>query len=188
MNSLQLSFVGAIASVVALNAHAAENGFYVGASKGETETRDKGGLGRIYDEQDQAFKILGGFRPVDWFAIEASYFDLGEVTLYQAVPDLSPFKLEQKGYDAFAVFLVPLPLVDLFAKVGGVRSSADLTTNTIAGPTSSVDQDTDVAWGAGAQFKFRKLAARIEYERLEISNGNRFKPPQVVSVGVTWTF
>jgi hypothetical protein len=79
-------------------------------------------------------------------------------------------------------------MFDLFAKAGAVKSSADLTTSTIAGPASSVDHDTDFAWGAGAQVRFRKLAARIEYERLEISNGNSFKPPKVISVGITWSF
>ena len=78
------------------------------------------------------------------------------------------------------MFFVDVALVDLFAKVGGVRSRADLTTNTIAGPASSVDTDTDLAWGAGVQIRFRKLSARIEYERLEISNGKSFKPPKVV--------
>jgi opacity protein-like surface antigen len=177
-----------LAGLVAARAHAAEHGLYFGAAHGEAETRHKVGLGSLFDEQDQTFKIMGGYRPVDWFAVESSYFDLGEVTLYRSVPDLSPFRLEQKGYDVFAVFFVDVANVDLFAKAGGVWSRADLTTSTIAGPSSSVDQDTDFAWGAGAQIRFRKLAARIEYERLEISNGNSFKPPKVVSVGVTWTF
>jgi hypothetical protein len=168
--------------------HAAENGFYVGAARGEAETRHKVGLGDQFDEQDSSFKVIGGWRPVDWFAIEGSYFDLGDVTLYQSVPGLSPFKLEQKGYDAFAVFLIDIAMFDLFVKAGAVKSSADLTTNTIAGQTSSVDHDADFAWGAGAQFRVRKLTTRIEYERLEISNGNSFKPPKVVSVGITWSF
>jgi len=36
--------------------------------------------------------------------------------------------------------------------------------------------------------RFRQLAARIEYERLEISNGDSFNPPKLVSVGVILTF
>jgi opacity protein-like surface antigen len=177
-----------MACVLAAGAHAAENGFYVGAASGEMETRHKVGLGNAYDDQDSSFKVIAGWRPVDWFAIEGSYFDLGDVTLQQSAPGLQPFRLEQKGYDAFAVFLVDIAMFDLFLKAGAVKSSADLTTSTIAGPASSVDQDTDFAWGAGAQFRARKLVTRIEYERLEISNGNSFKPPKVVSVGVIWSF
>lgn len=189
MRSLQLLVVTAvIASLVAGGAHAAENGFYVGAAAGEAETRHKIGLGDIFDDQDSSFKVIGGWRLVDWFALEGSYFDLGEITLRRTAPDLSPFKLEQKGYDAFGVFLLDIAMFDLFAKAGIVKSSADLTTNTIAGPVSSVDRDTDFAWGGGAQVAFGKLAARIEYERLEISNGNSFEPPKMISLGVTWTF
>jgi OmpA-OmpF porin, OOP family len=188
MRALNVLAAGGIACLTAQSGHAAENGFYIGAASGEMETRDKIGLGSTYDQQDSAFKVIGGWRPVDWFALEGSYFDLGEVTLQQSAPGLAPFRLEQKGYDAFAVFLVDVAIVDLFLKAGAVKSSADLTTNPSASPTSSVDHDTDFAWGAGAQVRFRKVAARIEYERLEISNGDNFKPPKVVSVGITWSF
>lgn len=188
MRALHVVAAGGMACFFAAGAHAAENGFYVGAASGEMETRHKVGLGNAYDDQDSSFKVIAGWRPVDWFAIEGSYFDLGDVTLQQSAPGLQPFRLEQKGYDAFAVFLVDIAMFDLFLKAGAVKSSADLTTSTIAGPASSVDHDTDFAWGAGAQFRVRKLVTRIEYERLEISNGNSFKPPKVVSVGVIWSF
>ena len=188
MRALHVVAVGGMACFFAAAGHAAENGFYIGAASGEMETRDKVGLGDVFDQQDSSFKLIGGWRPVDWFALEGSYFDLGEVTLQQSAPGLQPFRLEQKGYDAFAVFLVDIAMFDLFLKAGAVKSSADLTTSTTAGPASSVDEDTDFAWGAGAQFRVRKLVTRIEYERLEISNGNSFKPPQVISIGLIWSF
>src|SRR5262245_28229256 len=188
MRALNVMAIGGMACLFAGGSHAAENGFYIGAASGEMVTRDKIGLTNTYDQQDTSFKVIGGWRPVDWFAVEGSYFDLGEVTLYQSAPGLAPFRLEQKGYDVFAMFLVEAANADFFAKIGAVTSSADLTTSTSTGAASSVDHDTDVAWGAGAQIRFRKLAVRAEYERLEISNGGRFKPPQVVSVTILWTF
>ena len=78
--------------------------------------------------------------------------------------------------------------VDLFAKGGIVNSDADLTQGTGGGQTSSVDEDTDFGWGLGVQFRFRKLATRIEYEKLTISNGERFEHPEMISLGITWTF
>lgn len=189
MRALHVLAAGGMACFFAASGQAAENGFYVGAASGEMQTRHKVGLGDPFDDQDSSFKVIGGWRPVDWFALEGSYFDLGDVTLQQSSPGLQPFRLEQKGYDAFAVFLVDIAMFDLFLKAGAVKSSADLTTSTIeGGQASSVDQDTDFAWGAGAQFRVRKLVTRIEYERLEISNGNNFKPPKVVSVGLIWSF
>jgi len=124
----------AIASLAAEAGHAAEAGFYIGAATGEMETRHKVGVGDVFDERDSTFKLIAGWRPVDWFAIEGSYGDLGDVTLQQTVPDLSPFRLEQKAYDLFGVFLKEFTIVGVFAKAGAVKSSADLTTNTIAGP------------------------------------------------------
>lgn len=187
MRALHVVAAGGVACFFAASGHAAENGFYFGAARGEAETHHER-LGSLFDDQDSSFKVIGGWRPVDWFALEGSYFDLGDVTLQQTVQDLSPFRLEQKGYDAFAVLLVDIAMFDLFAKAGVVWSRADSTTSTIAGPFSSVDQDTDFAWGAGAQFRVRKLTTRIEYERLEISNGNSFKPPRVISIGLIWSF
>ena len=178
----------ALLGLLAGTARAAEDGFYIGAAYGETQTQHKIGLSNVYDDEDSSYKLIGGWRPFDWFALEASYYDLGEVTLERPVPDLSPFRLEQDGYNLFGVFLIELASFDLFAKAGVVQSSADLTTGTIAGPTSSVDHDTDFGWGEGAQVRFRKLALRLEYERFEISNGDSFEPPQNVSFGITWTF
>jgi len=187
MRSLHLA-ICAIASLLAGTARAAENGFYIGAAGGDTETQLQTGVGDVYDDQDSSFKVIGGWRPFDWFALEGGYFDLGNVTLHEPVPGLAPFRLEQTGYDVFGMFLIELASFDLFAKAGVVMSSADLTTSLPGGQASSVDHDTDFAWGAGAQVRFRKLAARIEYERFEISNGNSFEPPTIISFGITWTF
>lgn len=186
--AIACSIAGSIAGLGAERVHAAQNGFYVGAATGEARTRHDTGLGDIFDDRDSSSKLIVGWRPVDWFAVEGSYFDLGDITLRQPVADLTPFRLEQRGYGAFAVVLKEIANFDLFAKAGIVNSSADLTVNTIAGPVTSVDKDTDLAWGAGAQVRFGRVAARIEYERFEISNGDGFKPPKVVSLGVTWTF
>jgi OmpA-OmpF porin, OOP family len=182
----------AVCSIVGLlagTARAAEDGFYIGAAGGDTETQLQTGVGEIYDDQDTSFKVIGGWRPFDWFALEGGYFDLGNVTLHEPVPGLAPFRLEQKGYDFFGVFLIEIVNFDLFAKAGVVKSSADLTTSLSGGQqASSVDQDTDFAWGAGVQVRFRKLAARIEYESLHISNGYSLEPPTIFSFGITWTF
>jgi hypothetical protein len=43
---------------------------------------------------------------------------------------------------------------------------------------------TDFLYGAGAQLKLSALAVRLEYERIDDARGN----PDLLSVGVTWTF
>jgi OOP family OmpA-OmpF porin len=173
---------------MATSARAAETGFYVGAGFGDAQTDDDVALGGAYDDQDSSYKVFGGWRLFDWFGLEGGYFDLGEVGLRQPVANVSPFKIEQDGFDAFSMFYVEMANFDLFGKLGIVRSSADLTTNAPGGQTSSVDRDTDFAWGVGGQLRFRKLALRIEYEHLKISNGDGLEAPIVLSAGITWTF
>ena len=189
MRSLHLAMVGATACFFAEAGHTAENGIYIGAAVGQAVTDDTLGLGELYDDTDRLEKFIVGWRPIDWFAIEASYFDLGAVTLDQTLPAAAPFRLEQDGWNVFAMGLWEIGAFDLFAKGGIVNSDADLTQSIGGGgQASSVDEDTDFGWGLGVQFRFRKLATRIEWERLMISNGNRFDHPEMVSLGVTWTF
>lgn len=49
---------------------------------------------------------------------------------------------------------------------------------------ASTDSSTNFAYGAGDQGKIGSLAIRAEYERISASGGN----PDIVSLGVTWTF
>jgi len=189
MRALPFVMASAIACFTANVGHAAEDGIYIGASIGEAVTDDNVGVGDAYDDTDQLEKFIVGWRPMDWFAIEASYFDLGVVTLDQTVPAAQPFRLEQDGWNVFAMGLWEISAVDLFAKGGIVNSDADLTQNVAGGgQTSSVDEDTDFGWGVGVQFRLGKFATRIEWEKLKISNGERFDHPELLSLGITWTF
>jgi hypothetical protein len=51
-------------------------------------------------------------------------------------------------------------------------------------PYTYTRSDTDIAFGAGVQFKFSKFAIRGEYERIEASAAK----PDLVSLGLAWTF
>jgi hypothetical protein len=188
VRSLHFAIAGVAACLLADLAQAAEGGIYIGAASGQVETDDTLGLGEVYDDQDSVNSLILGWRPIDWFAVEANYFDLGNVTLTQSQPALAPYRLEQDGWNVFAVFLLELGAFDLYAKGGMVRSSADLTQAVGNSQASSVDTDTDFGWGLGAQVRFRRLATRIEYDEYNISNGDRLDFPKMVSVGITWTF
>jgi hypothetical protein len=62
-------------AALAPTAAAADNGFYLGA--GITDTKfdvDDVGSGSL---DDNSFKVIAGFRPLDWLAFEANYLDLG---------------------------------------------------------------------------------------------------------------
>ena len=187
MRPLRLAMAGAIACCAANAGRAAEDGIYIGAALGQAVTDDTLGLGEVHDDTGELEKLIVGWRPIDWFAVEASYFDLGAVTLNQTAAG-APFRLEQDGWNVFGMFLWEISAVDLFVKGGVVSSDADLTQSVGSGQASSVDEDTDFGWGVGAQFRFRRLATRIEWERFSISNGDRLERPELLSLGITWTF
>ena len=58
-------------------AMAADNGFYLGAGISQSNTElELAGFGSD-DVDDTGFKVIGGWRPLDWLAVEANYIDLG---------------------------------------------------------------------------------------------------------------
>jgi hypothetical protein len=193
-----------IASVwFAGTAYAADNGIYAGLSVGQSRAdvgSDFGGLLNedILDDEDTAFKILGGYRILDWFGVEVSYVDLGEITQTQDTVLLSNYRLEAAGFNAYAVFFYDIANFDLFAKGGLIqtqiheRADGSFGGGGIPGIFFPIldrsDNTTDLAWGIGAQVRFGSLAARIEYERFEIDSGGVFETPQMISIGATWTF
>ena len=188
MEAIRVVITAVSLALVVNVSRADEHGFYFGGALGQSQTRDRNAPGNAFDDTDTAIKIVGGWRPVDWFAVEGGYYDLGEVALRRNVPDLSPFALEQTVYGGFAEFLLDIARFDLFGKIGLIRSKADYTSNTLIGPVTWTDRDTDLAWGLGAQVHIGRAAARIEYERLHISNGPDFRSPKLISVGMTWRF
>ena len=91
-------------------AAAADNGFYLGAGLTQSRIND---IGPSIDFKDNSYKLIAGFRPLDHFAVEVNYIDLGKDS-----ESLGPVSatVDGKAYAAFAVGYLPLPLVDLYAK------------------------------------------------------------------------
>ena len=70
-------------AAMAPQAAAADNGFYLGAGLTQTNfdiSFDFEGESVSGDEDDNGFKVIAGFRPLDWFAVEANYLDLGGIS------------------------------------------------------------------------------------------------------------
>jgi OOP family OmpA-OmpF porin len=72
--------------------------------------------------------------------------------------------------------------VDLFARVGAIDWSADLSAPGIG---STSDDGTDLTYGVGAQFRVWGLSLRAEYELFDISDADTV---DMISASVTWTF
>ena len=171
-------FATALLALPVLPAVAADNGFYLGGSVGQANLKiddlTNGISTADFDADDTAFKLIAGMRPLDWLGLEAAYVNFGEpedTVLGQKL------KADGDGISAFAVGFLATGPVDLFAKVGLISWDSKIS-------GSFDDSGTDLAYGAGAQFRVLGLSIRAEYEKFEISDVDL----DMISVGLTYTF
>ena len=170
-------FAVALFALPVLPAAAADNGFYLGGSVGQANLKvdDLFGISEAdFDADDTAFKLIAGIRPLDWLGVEAAYVNFGEP---EDTVVGTKLKADGDGISAFAVGFLATGPVDLFAKVGLISWDSKIG--------GSFDDDgTDLAYGAGAQFRVLGLSIRAEYEKFDISDVDL----DMISVGVTYTF
>ena len=102
-------------------------------------------------------KATIGFRPLNWFALEADYFGTASTT--GNFGDRS----EVQAVAGYAVFLTGAKNFDVFFKAG-----VNSYTLTAAGPLAGGEKDTGAgaAAGLGMQWRFGLLGLRFEYEWL----------------------
>jgi len=154
---------------------AADNGIYLGASLGDANIDIDQGFAQV-DSDDTGFKFIAGLRPLDWFAVEASYVNFGEA-------EDGPLAAEADGISAFGVFFVPVGPVDLFAKGGLISWDSRVE---LDGFGDIFEEDgTDLAYGVGVQFRLLSLGIRAEYEVFDLDD---VEDANLLSIGVTYTF
>jgi hypothetical protein len=159
---------------------AADNGFYLGlASSDVSSDYAVSSLSSSGAEDDRGLKAIVGFRPLDSFAIEANYVDMGETSVPISTPQ-STLSIDSQALSVSAVGLIALPLVDLYGRIGMSRWESEASFFGAALEESG----TDPTYGAGAQFRVGSFALRFEYERFELDDDEA----DLVSIGFTYTF
>ncbi len=152
---------------------AADNGLYLGVGATQSDFGlDNPDDVEPFDDKDNGYKAIVGFRILDSFGVEATYIDHGNAELpagnacvpLVGVPCPGPTDIEAKTLAAFAVGFLDFPLIDLFAKAG---VSSWKVEGSSAG-FSFDDDDVEFAWGVGAQAHFGSLGARLEYENFSV--------------------
>jgi OOP family OmpA-OmpF porin len=169
-------------------AHAVDLGWYAGAGLGGAWTGVSGsdldsrlaGLGyttsSVVDDVDIGWKVFGGYQLHEYFALEAIYVDLGDVssTISASVPDPVQFVADASTVHPYSVNGAALagvltwPVNDnilVFGKFGGFRWNADIRVwcSTCLG-TSTAD-GWDWMGGAGAEYDFANdVGVRLEWE------------------------
>lgn len=145
------------------------HGFYIGGAIGDaTVELEDDQTGATFDADDTGYKIIVGYRIIDWVAVEVNYSDYGN-----PVDTLFGVDLEA-SYDAISVSalgMLPLGKFDLFGRLG--VSSVDATVRAVRFNVSDSDESTEPMFGFGAQFRPNpNLAIRLEAEGvlLDINN------------------
>jgi outer membrane protein with beta-barrel domain len=137
------------------------------------------------DLNSTSWKAFAGLRPINLFAVEADYIDLGSQTssfLGNTV------HLQYEAFAGYAVGFVPLPVpyLDVFGKIGLARwSSSGSNASVPNGFFSLSENGTEFAWGIGTQVHFGSVGARLEYESFNIPNT---EGANVVSLEVMFLF
>jgi hypothetical protein len=134
------------------------------------------------DLNTTSWKAYGGVRPLKWLAGELDYIDLGTGS-GRFVPDV-----HGKAVGAYAVGFLPIPVVDVFGKVGVARWQLNGTViESARGPTyaSPSSTGTGFAWGIGVQAHISMVGARLEYEGFTVP---RSSGPRIASLSVFFSF
>lgn len=142
-----------------------------------------------FDERHAAFKVMLGARPISLAGAEIAYIDFGKPSgnLFGFPADTSI-----RGAAGFGILYLPVPIVDVYAKVGIARLVSTVNGSVCSPCACGFCQhsfqlnrtNTSGAGGVGAQYKFGSWAVRAEYERFNAAGGN----PRLLSAGITWSF
>ncbi len=175
-------------------ARAADHGWYLGAAYSEISQDFPSSSSLSFGDAplgDDGYKIFVGFRALDWLAIEAGYGDFGDVhepinIVCVTTPCPTRFSASTSAAFLSAVGLYSIDKFDLFARVGITAWSAETALHDSSGARmfSNDDSSTDAHFGAGAQYKFGHVVARLEYERFEFGETEG----DVWSLGLAWAF
>jgi OOP family OmpA-OmpF porin len=179
-----------LASAVAFAgpAFAQDTGFYAGLSFGQSSADfDCSGL-ITCDDQDTAWKILGGYRFNRNLAVEFGYTDLGEGSGSDGVDTAT---IESTAFEVVAVGSFPIANnFSVYGKAGFFRGDTEATvTGTSSGSVS--ESNTDLTYGVGVQYDFnRNLGVRGEWQRYTNLGGENIDEfdVDVISVGLIWRF
>lgn len=165
---------------------------YIGLGLGMSTAKDAcdgiSGPGISCDDQDTAFKILGGYQVNPNFAVEVGYTNLGEASASFA--GLGTVSVESSGFEVLAVGIAPVaPNWSLFGKLGFFIWDVDAKDGTgLVGNMS--ESGSDLTYGFGVSYDFSKSnALRLEYQvYTDIGDANTTGQDDVSVLGASLIF
>lgn len=170
------------ALVLAGSAASAADGIYVGAGVGRAYVNN------IYDSNfnlepnDASWIAIAGFRPIDYFGVEANYIDIGN----QHKPfGLGSASADSKAFAAYGVGYLPIPYFDVYGKAGLARWQLKGDIQGAGQLFAFDDHGTQFAYGAGAQANWGAFSARFEYDGFRMRNTDGLN---MYTIDAIWTF
>lgn len=169
--------VAMLPAVFCTSVYAADTGFYLGGSVGQSSTSlDNITLSK---KSDTAFSLLGGYKVSQNLAVEAQYANLGKVTTVGGSADIDAIA-------ATAVVAVPLYTdFSFFGKLGFAKTSYKNAANGI-----SVNRTT-ATFGLGGQFKIDpNLGLRLGWDRYAVGDASTVPAgnSDLIYVGAVYKF
>jgi len=150
-----------------------DTGLYVGGSIGRSNERFEPSAYNV-SADNTGYQVAAGWRPLDLLAGEVDYVGFGRASGGVNYADTYGVGLSALGF-------LPIPLVDVYGRVGLMNWRTDVTS-----PFRGFHRTgTDLDYGVGAGMHWGSLGARVEYERYDISATSTMS---LASLGMTWTF
>ena len=113
--------------LASFSSQAVDNGIYlgVGIGQGGVQIDDRiDGENFDFDASDTAYKLIAGWRFLDWLSVEANYVDL--CTADDRIDGVD-IEADVSGFSLAALGFLPIGPVDVFAKLGAVNWDAELS-------------------------------------------------------------
>jgi hypothetical protein len=182
--SITLLFIAVVFTLVAFSVAAADNGFYLGGSVGQSSYSVGEFSSDDFDGDGTGYKAFAGGRFLTFLGIEGAYVDFGDIE-GDASGQGADYESNVNGVTLQAVAYLPLGIADVFVKGGLFDWEVDLT-STISGVSETVSGDgSDLVYGAGVQFRIKSFAIRAEIEYFDVKSADEL---YMISVGGSYTF
>jgi OOP family OmpA-OmpF porin len=164
-------------------------GFSVGSFSYEEEDEE---LGLAIDDTSTGYRLMGGYRFSDNFAVEGGWGKTGDIqdSYTQSIPPFGDFTLDISGeYEVMtvrALGIIPFEKVSLLGGVGFYDADLDLTVGISGfGDASATDSDSGATLVGGFEFNLERVDIRTELEWFDVDDGAEAFD---LSVGVLFNF
>jgi len=187
----RLMFLLVVAVAAAAPVSALDRGFYLGAGFGSSSF-DVGDFYEDYqplhfEEGNPGYRFFGGYRIFKYLAVEVGYLDYGNTTKREGLRGFDErLSVSISQWDGSVLGIIPLGRkVGIFGKVGAASWDTNVLYTADDVPLDLSSSGTDLTYGLGADFVFKKIGLRVEGDWLDIPDTSGVF---MVSFNLTYNF